>query len=95
MTDARLRVYNQERLHDGLGHLPPLTYVPRHTAVGQSSIELSHRAPSAAETSAGSWMVTVMSVIILLSRTAQNCGLAGAHPASDCGIAWWTLPRCP
>jgi len=40
ITDAWLVVYNQERPHDSLGRVPPLTFLPRPTA-GQSPWELS------------------------------------------------------
>jgi len=41
ITDAWLRVYNSERPHDSLGRQPPLSFLPRPTAAGQSPIELS------------------------------------------------------
>jgi len=41
LTDAWLRVYNQERPHDGLGRVPPHTFLPRPTTAGQSPWELS------------------------------------------------------
>ena len=40
-TDAWLRVYNQERPHDSLGRIPPLTFLPTPTTAGQSPLELS------------------------------------------------------
>ena len=40
LTDAWLRVYNQERPHDSLGRVPPLTFLPRPTTAGQSPLEL-------------------------------------------------------
>ena len=41
LTDAWLRIYNGERPHDSLGRVPPLTFLPRHSAAGQSHFELS------------------------------------------------------
>jgi len=41
VTDAWLRVYNQERPHDSLGQVPPLTFLPRRSSTGQSPIGLS------------------------------------------------------
>lgn len=41
LTDQWLRVYNQERPHDSLGRVPPLTFLPRPSSADQSSIELS------------------------------------------------------
>ena len=41
LTDAWLRIYNGERPHDSLGRVPPLTFLPRHSAAGQSPFELS------------------------------------------------------
>jgi putative transposase len=38
---AELRVYNQERPHDSLGQVPPLTFLPRRSSTGQSPIGLS------------------------------------------------------
>ncbi len=35
-TDAWLKVHKQERLHDGLGRVPPHTFLPRPTTAGQS-----------------------------------------------------------
>jgi hypothetical protein len=40
LTRQWLRVYNQERPHDSLGRVPPLTFLPRPTAAGQSPWEL-------------------------------------------------------
>lgn len=41
ITDAWLRTYNQERPHDSLGRVPPLSYLPRPTAADQSPFEVS------------------------------------------------------
>lgn len=41
ITDAWLTVYNQERPHDSLGRVPPLTFLPRPSSVGQSTYQLS------------------------------------------------------
>ena len=41
LTNAWLRIYNSERPHDSLGRVPPLTFLPRHSAAGQSPFELS------------------------------------------------------
>jgi putative transposase len=41
ITDAWLVVYNQERPHDSLGRVPPLTFLPRPSSAGQSTFELS------------------------------------------------------
>ena len=41
LTDAWLRIYNGERPHDSLGRVPPLTFLPRPSAAGQSPFELS------------------------------------------------------
>jgi putative transposase len=41
LTRQWLRVYNQERPHDSLGRVPPPTFLPRPTTVGQSPWELS------------------------------------------------------
>ena len=41
LTDAWLQVYNQERPHDSLGRVPPLTFLPRPTSAGLSPWELS------------------------------------------------------
>jgi putative transposase len=43
LTRQWLRVYNQERPHDSLGRVPPLTFLPRPTTAGQSPWELSAR----------------------------------------------------
>jgi len=36
LTSAWLRIYNQERPHDSLGRVPPLTFLPRPSSAGQS-----------------------------------------------------------
>jgi putative transposase len=41
ITDAWLNVYNQERPHDSLGRVPPLTFLPRPSSAGESPFELS------------------------------------------------------
>jgi putative transposase len=41
ITDAWLNVYNQERPHDSLGRVPPLTFLPRPSSTGESTFELS------------------------------------------------------
>lgn len=41
LTRQWLRIYNQERRHDSLGRVPPLTFLPRPTTAGQSAWELS------------------------------------------------------
>jgi putative transposase len=41
VTDQWLRVYNQERPHDSLGRVPPLTFLSRPSSAGESPIELS------------------------------------------------------
>ena len=41
ITDAWLVVYNQERPHDSLGRVPPLTFLPRPSSTGESTFELS------------------------------------------------------
>ena len=40
-TDTWLRIYNSERPHDGLGRVPPLTFLPRPSSSGQSPYRLS------------------------------------------------------
>jgi hypothetical protein len=35
------QVYNQERPHDSLGRVPPLTFLPRPSSAGKSTFELS------------------------------------------------------
>jgi DNA-binding LytR/AlgR family response regulator len=41
ITDAWLRIYNDERPHDSLGRVPPLTFLPRPSSAEKSPIELS------------------------------------------------------
>ena len=41
LTIEWLRIYNQERPHDSLGRVPPLTFLPRPTTAEQSPWELS------------------------------------------------------
>lgn len=41
ITEQWLRIYNQERPHDSLGRVPPLTFLPRPTTAGLSPWELS------------------------------------------------------
>ena len=41
ITDPWLIEYNEQRLHDALGGVPPLTYLPRATTTGESRFELS------------------------------------------------------
>ena len=41
LTDTWLRIYNSERPHDSLGRVPPLTFLPRPSSVGQSTYQLS------------------------------------------------------
>jgi transposase InsO family protein len=41
LTDTWLRIYNRERPHDSLGRVPPLTFLPRPSSVGQSTFALS------------------------------------------------------
>ncbi len=41
ITDDWLVEYNEERPHDSLGRVPPLTYLPRKTNPGASSFGLS------------------------------------------------------
>jgi putative transposase len=41
ITNAWLNVYNQERPHDSLGRVPPLTFLPRPSSIGESTFELS------------------------------------------------------
>ncbi len=40
-TDAWPQVNTQERPHDSLGRVPPLTFLPRPSSAGQSTFELS------------------------------------------------------
>ena len=41
ITDPWLTEYNEERPHDALGRVPPLTYLPRATTTGRSSFKVS------------------------------------------------------
>ncbi len=41
ITDPWLTEYNEERPHDALGRVPPLTYLPRATTTGESSFKVS------------------------------------------------------
>lgn len=41
ITEDWLREYNEERPHDSLGRVPPLTFLPRPTTAEQSPWELS------------------------------------------------------
>jgi putative transposase len=41
ITDPWLIEYNEQRPHDALGRVPPLTYLPRATTTGESSFKLS------------------------------------------------------
>ena len=41
LTDTWLRVYNEERPHDSLGRVPPLTFLPRPQPVAESPLEVS------------------------------------------------------
>lgn len=41
LTERWLVTYNQERPHDSLGRVPPLTFLPRPTSAGQSPFRLS------------------------------------------------------
>ena len=41
ITTDWLRRYNTERPHDSLGRVPPLTFLPRPTSVGEYHLELS------------------------------------------------------
>ena len=40
ITDTWLREYNEERPHDSLGRVPPLTFMPRPQTVWESSSKL-------------------------------------------------------
>ena len=40
-TDTWLRLYNEERPHDSLGRVPPLTFLPRPTTARKSTYALS------------------------------------------------------
>ena len=37
LTIAWLRIYNEERSHDSLGRVPPLTFLPRPTTAREST----------------------------------------------------------
>ena len=41
LTASFLTKYNTRRPHDSLGRVPPLTYLPRHTAADSSPLQLS------------------------------------------------------
>lgn len=41
MTVTWLRIYNGERPHDSLGRVPPLTFLPRPSSVGESTYAVS------------------------------------------------------
>ena len=41
LTDTWLRVYNEERPHDSLGRVPPLTFLPRPQPAVESPLEVS------------------------------------------------------
>jgi putative transposase len=41
ITDEWLVEYNEQRPHDSLGRVPPLTYLPREITAGESSFKLS------------------------------------------------------
>jgi len=41
ITDPWLIEYNEQRPHDALGRVPPLTYLPRAITTGESSFKLS------------------------------------------------------
>ena len=41
LTTTWLRIYNEERPHDSLGRVPPLTFLPRPTTAGQSLFAVS------------------------------------------------------
>jgi putative transposase len=41
LTDTWLDVYNRERPHDSLGRVPPLTFLPRQSAPGASTLAVS------------------------------------------------------
>jgi putative transposase len=40
ITEDWLREYNEERPHDSLGRVPPLTFMPRRAMAGKSTLEL-------------------------------------------------------
>jgi putative transposase len=41
IADPWLTEYSEERPHDALGRVPPLTYLPRASAIGESSFKVS------------------------------------------------------
>ena len=41
ITEGWLVEYNEQRPHDALGRVPPLTFLPRATTAGESSFKLS------------------------------------------------------
>ena len=41
LTTTWLQIYNEERPHDSLGRVPPLTFLPRPTTAGQSLFAVS------------------------------------------------------
>ena len=41
ITTDWLRCYNTERPHDSLGRVPPLTFLPRPTSIGEYQLQLS------------------------------------------------------
>ena len=41
LTTTWLQIYNEERPHDSLGLVPPLTFLPRPTTAGQSLFAVS------------------------------------------------------
>jgi len=41
LTETWLRIYNSERPHDSLGRVPPLMFLPRPSAAGQSLFAVS------------------------------------------------------
>jgi transposase InsO family protein len=40
ITETWLREYNEERPHDSLGRVPPLTFLPRRSTVRESTCQL-------------------------------------------------------
>ena len=41
LTMMWLRIYNEERPHDSLGRVPPLTFLPRPTTARESTYKVS------------------------------------------------------
>ena len=41
LTMTWLRIYNEERPHDSLGRVPPLTFLPRPTTARESTYKVS------------------------------------------------------